>query len=48
VVDAIHLNRTDSALVRITNAIQPDENQAREQAVSFAQLVLDELQKLTL
>jgi len=47
VVDAFRLNRTDSALVRITTPIQPDENEARERAVTFAQLVLDELQKLT-
>jgi EpsI family protein len=46
VVDAIRLNRTDSALVRITTPIQPDENQARERAAAFAQQVLYKLDGL--
>jgi EpsI family protein len=47
VVDAIRLNRTDSALVRITTPVQHDENEARARAVLFAQLILPELQKLS-
>jgi EpsI family protein len=46
VLDAIRLNRTDSALVRITTPIRPDEDQARERAVAFAQQVLHELDNL--
>lgn len=46
VVDAIRLNRTDAALVRITTPIGRDENQARDRAVAFAQQVLYELDGL--
>jgi len=40
VADAIRLNRTDAALVRITAPVQSgDMNSAREHAIAFAQQV---------
>jgi EpsI family protein len=46
VIDAIRLNRTDSALVRVTTKLGNDENQARQLAVSFAERVIPSLDQI--
>jgi EpsI family protein len=46
VVDAIRLNRTDSALVRITTKLGRDENSAQQLAVSFAEQVIPRLDQI--
>jgi len=46
VVDAVQLNRTDSALVRITTKLGNDEDKARELAVSFAEQVIPHLDEI--
>lgn len=46
VLDAIRLNRTDSALVRIATAIHGDEQRPRELALAFAEQVAPQLDEL--
>ena len=46
VLDAIRLNRTDSSLVRVTTRLGNDENKARQLAVSFAEQVLPDLDRI--
>ena len=43
VLDAIRLNRTDAALIKINTPIFQGEAEARERAVAFATLLLNEL-----
>jgi EpsI family protein len=47
VYDALRLNRTDAALVRITAPVlNGDENQAREHAITFAKQVALDVEKI--
>jgi len=46
VLNALRSNRTDAALVRITEPIQLDETQARKNCVRFAQQLLPKLDKI--
>lgn len=47
VLDAIHLNRTDSALVRVTTPLYPDAPQAEQRLVAFAQQVITNTQDVS-
>ncbi len=46
VVDALRLNRTDSALVRIAATVHNDERRPRELALAFAEKVVPQLDEL--
>jgi EpsI family protein len=46
VLDALRLNRTDAALVRVSAPVQGNENLAREEAMLFAQRLMFELPDL--
>jgi EpsI family protein len=46
VVDALRLNRTDSALVRIATTVHNDERSPRELALDFAEKVVPQLDEL--
>src|ERR1051326_5961469 len=47
VLDAIHLNRTDSALVRVTTPLFPDAPHAEQRLVAFAKQVIANTQDLS-
>ena len=47
VLDAIHLNRTDSALVRVTTPLSPDAPRAEQRLVAFAQQVIANTQDVS-
>jgi hypothetical protein len=44
VSDAIRMNRTDSALVRVVTAFKQDRQAAQERATTFAEQILGPLQ----
>jgi EpsI family protein len=46
VLDALRLNRTDAALVRVSAPVQANETVAREEVTSFAQHLLFQLSDL--
>lgn len=47
VLDALRLNRTDSALVRVSTPIYPDQQQSQERLVAFAQQLIANTQDLS-
>ena len=47
VLDAIRLNRTDSALVRVSTALSPGGKQSQQRLVAFAQQVIANTQDLS-
>jgi EpsI family protein len=47
VLDAMRLNRTDSALVRVTTPLYPNKAEAERRLVAFAQQVIANTQDLS-
>ena len=47
VMDAIHLNRTDSALVRVSTPLAPDKQAAEARLIGFAQEVIGNTRDLS-